>query len=99
MPTCQKCKQKWSWWQTMKNIFSFRAALTCPVCHETQYLSTQYRKQTTIISVLLGPVIIFGGIYFGLSFASLFIGIAAITVSLIIQPFIMELSNKEEPLF
>ena len=98
MPTCQKCKQRWSWTQAFKQSFSF-SGMTCPHCKEKQYMSAAYRKRSSIYAaIVLIPLLI--NIFFDLS-----ITLAVLLASLIgplvlgINPFLMELSNEEEPLF
>ncbi len=99
MPTCKNCHRKWSWWQTFKKSFSFRIGMACPFCNEKQYFSARYRMRSTIIPVVSSPLIMFTGIYFGYSYLSLLIALSVLLVIFAINPFFVELSNEEEPLF
>ncbi|MDR4889763.1 hypothetical protein RGU12_19910 [Fredinandcohnia sp. QZ13] len=51
MPTCQKCKNKWSWKQTFKKSFTFTNAMTCPYCGEKQYITARTRKISASFSL------------------------------------------------
>ncbi|AIF42941.1 TIGR04104 family putative zinc finger protein [Virgibacillus sp. SK37] len=99
MPTCKKCHRKWSWWKTLKKTFSFRIGIACPFCNEKQYFSARYRLRGTIIPFFISPLIMFTGIYFGYSYITLLIALSILLVFFVVNPFFVELSDKEEPLF
>lgn len=99
MPSCQTCQRTWSWSQTFKRTLSFRIGMLCPYCHEKQYYSARYRNRSTIISAILGPFIIITGYYFGISVLFLFIALVLLVAFFVANPFFVELSNEEEPLF
>jgi len=73
--------------------------MACPFCNEKQYFSARYRIRSTIIPVVISPLIMFTGTYFGFSYISLLIALSILVVIFAINPFFVELSNKEEPLF
>ncbi|RFB14750.1 hypothetical protein DZB84_14990 [Bacillus sp. HNG] len=99
MPTCQKCKNKWSWKQTFKKSFTFTNAMTCPCCGEKQYITARTRKISASIS-FIAP---FLGLFFNFDFYSphviLFIMLGFLSLFIVIYPFYLDVSNKEEPLF
>lgn len=98
MPTCQNCKQRWSWSQAFKKSFSFRG-MTCPHCKTKQYMSAAYRKKSSIYAAIV-PIPLFINIFFDITITLAFIiGFVFAVIVLGIHPFLMELSNEEEPLF
>lgn len=99
MPTCQNCQPRRSWWQTFKKTFSFRIGVACPFCNEKQYFSARFRIRSTMIPVIMSPFIIFTGTYFGFSYISLLIVLSILAVFFVVNPFFVELSKEEEPLF
>ncbi|WP_438310651.1 TIGR04104 family putative zinc finger protein [Sporosarcina sp. FA9] len=99
MPTCQNCHNKWSWKQTFKKSFKFIGGMTCPYCSEQQYLTARMRKRSTLIPLIIVPLILLGNIFFGPFLLSLIALLGLLPLFFIINPFIVELSNKEEPLF
>lgn len=95
MPACKNCHRQWSWWQTLKKTFSFRIGITCPFCHEKQYFSARYRMRSTIIPVVISPLIMYTGIYFGFSYISLLIAMSILVGFFAVNPFLLELTNKK----
>ncbi|WP_438823900.1 TIGR04104 family putative zinc finger protein [Bacillus sp. JJ1566] len=98
MPTCQKCNETWSWKQTLNKSLTFKRALICPSCGEKQYISLRTRKRTAAI-VFIAPFLSLLNSYFGSHLMLLFILLGYLTLFIVIYPFYLELSNKEEPLF
>ncbi|AXI00938.1 hypothetical protein DV702_15205 [Sporosarcina sp. PTS2304] len=96
MPNCENCHSKWSWKQTIKKTFTLDPAMTCPYCGERQY---QTQKSKTI-NAFLTPIVLLplllkiffdipGAILLSL-FPTLFV------IVLLIYPFLIKLSSKEE---
>ncbi|MGP4074674.1 TIGR04104 family putative zinc finger protein [Halobacillus sp. K22] len=99
MPVCKNCKEEWTWGETMKKSFTLATGITCPYCDRKQYLTASSRKKSSL-SIFLIPLVMFISLLFDNSsplFLFFLIAIAALVMSL--QPFIMELSNEEEPLW
>ncbi|MFS0821841.1 TIGR04104 family putative zinc finger protein [Bacillus sp. 1P02SD] len=99
MPTCQKCNKKWSWKQTFKKSFTLTNALTCPNCGEKQYITPRTRKISTVISFIATFLGLFLNFYFDSPHVVLFIMLGFLSLIIVIYPFYLETSNKEEPLF
>lgn len=95
MPTCQSCGEKWTWKQTIKTLFR----LKCPYCGKRQYESASSRKKSglfVLISLVLVPI----NAWLDFSIGIALILISIITIIIIgLLPFILKLSNKEEPYF
>lgn len=97
MPTCQNCKNTWTWKQTIKTIFKFK----CPNCGKKQYESAKSKKRSAFVSFLPLiplPILAFLNFPFPLQVSISIIVILSIAF-LVIYPFIIELSNEEEALF
>ncbi|WP_249869100.1 TIGR04104 family putative zinc finger protein [Oceanobacillus saliphilus] len=93
MPTCQSCGEKWTWGQTIKNIFR----LKCPYCGKRQYESASSRKNSglfALIPLLILPLNVW--LDFSIGTASILIVIIA-AIIIVFIPFILEISNEEEP--
>jgi CXXC-20-CXXC protein len=48
MPKCIKCKEKWTWKQSMRSIVTFSRFISCPYCAKKQMFTSMTR-----ISILL----------------------------------------------
>lgn len=96
MPVCPKCKQKWSWSQTVKKTFTLDQKITCPQCGETQYFTHQSKlKSASLNALVLLPLLV--NLLFdlpGILVLSLFSIIFALIVTL--HPFIVKLDNSRE---
>ncbi|TFJ91211.1 TIGR04104 family putative zinc finger protein [Lentibacillus salicampi] len=93
MPICQNCGNKWTWKQTIKTIFKLR----CPHCGQKQYESTSSRIRSGIFGLL--PVMLLP-VNAWLDFSVGMVLTMAVMLVLIIlgfYPFILKLSNGEEP--
>jgi CXXC-20-CXXC protein len=99
MPTCQNCHHKWSWKQTFKKSFTLIGGMTCPYCDEKQYLTARMRKRSTIIPFIMVALIMLGNHFIGPSYVAVFALLGLLPLVIIINPFFVELSNEEEPLF
>lgn len=93
MPTCKNCGEKWTWKQTIKTLFR----LKCPYCGIKQYESASSRIRGSIfmlIPLILLPV----NALLEITMSTAFI-LAVVLVFLIfgLYPFILKLSNEQEP--
>lgn len=95
MPVCQSCGKEWTWKQTMKTLFK----LKCPYCGEKQYESAKSRMKNGMISVLISLIaMLAANILLDLSLVSAIIfGLLAVVILLSVYPFVLKLSNEEEP--
>ncbi len=95
MPICQNCGKKWTWKQTMHSLFK----LKCPHCCEKQYESASSRKRTTMISLI--PLISLPiNVLFNFPWWMVVVFmIPMLAILSIFYPFMMEISNEEEPLW
>jgi CXXC-20-CXXC protein len=99
MPTCQNCREKWSWFDSIKNLFTFRKSMKCSHCGEIQYQSRSSRN-TTSLFILLPMIILPFSVIFNLSSSSeLLLELVLIPVVIFITPFFLKLSDKDEPLW
>lgn len=98
MPICQNCHQKWSWGESFKKSFTFGDIVTCPYCKERQYFTARMKKRSGIIPILV-PIIMLINFIVGPSYIGLFVLLSLIPIFFVVYPFMMELSNDEQPLF
>lgn len=96
MPTCANCHEEWTWTQTMKTLFR----LKCPYCSQKQYETAASRQRSGMIGVVIPLLLLPVIIGFSLSISVAFI-LAVIVSGIIIAvyPFMLKLSNEEEPFF
>lgn len=93
MPICQSCGEEWTWKQTIKRLFK----LKCPYCGTRQYESASSRKKSGLF-VLLSLVLVPINAWLDFSMGTALIIIGIITSLIIVSvPFILKLSNEEEP--
>ena len=99
MPICQSCGRKWSWFDSLKKLLTFRISMKCNHCGEIQYQSTSSRS---IISLfVLFPIIsIPFSVMFDLSVPNaILLELSLILVVLFVLPLFLKLTNKKEPLW
>jgi CXXC-20-CXXC protein len=99
LPTCQHCHRNWTWKQTVKKSFTLSNQMTCPFCGEKQYISSKTRKRSGLLS-FIPPLTMLITLLFDTSIfltISMLIGSGLALIG--IYPFMIELSNKEEPLW
>ncbi|WP_188383818.1 TIGR04104 family putative zinc finger protein [Ornithinibacillus halotolerans] len=99
MPTCQNCSKEWKWKQTFKKSFTIKSYIECPYCSEKQYLTAKTRKRSTL-PAFIAPLVLFLKLIFNIPIIIvLFILIGVLLATLALYPYIIELSNEEEPLW
>jgi len=98
MPTCQNCHEQWNWKQSVKVMFTLDVRLMCPFCGQKQHLTTNSRKRSQILNVVVIPVALFLALMLDVppvgSFAILIGGFLSAAS---IYPFLIELSSHAEP--
>lgn len=99
MPTCQNCKNQWSWTQTVKKMFTLDTGMACPYCETKQYPTNPSKKRWSLAGFLT-PSVMLIAILFELP-PLLLLGILALTFCflLAIYPLLMEFTNEEEHLW
>ncbi|ARP44222.1 MULTISPECIES: TIGR04104 family putative zinc finger protein [Geobacillus] len=99
MPICQHCKKQWTWRQTFCRMFTLGTKLMCPYCQNKQYYSARSRRRNGVFN-LVSPLILFLSLSFNVSLlTAIALMVMGTLLSLMIQPFFIELSNQEEPLW
>lgn len=95
MPVCQHCHKKWTYTDTLKNMFRF----ICPYCNNKNYLSVKARKRGGYIYVVILPFLILN-LYYDISlFIVTMIALLLVITNFLIHPFMVQLSKEEEPLW
>ncbi|MFC2949986.1 TIGR04104 family putative zinc finger protein [Virgibacillus sediminis] len=95
MPICNHCGKEWTWQQTIKTLFR----LKCPHCDNKQYESASSKKKTSIIGLL--PLIALPiNVFLNNPWWMVVIIMSPlIAVVLSVYPFMIKLSNEQEPLW
>lgn len=97
MPTCQNCGKEWMWKQTVKTLFQFR--LKCPYCGKRQYLTAASKSRTSmfgLIPIIALPIIgMFNFPWWGIGVLMT----PVLIVIFIVLPYMIEVSNEDEPLW
>lgn len=99
MPICQGCGEKWSWSQTVRKLLSFKKGMRCYYCGKLQYQNKSSRDKMYLYSLL--PVL---GITLFTMFDITLVYVILLELSIFIMtilfmPFLLQLSNKDEPLW
>ena len=99
MPTCQNCKNQWSWAQTIKRMPFLNTAMVCPYCEVKQY-PTNPSKIRWGLAGFLTPTVMLVAFLFDLP--PLFsLGILVLTFFslLAIYPVLIDFTSEEEHLW
>jgi len=96
MPICENCTNKWSWKQTIKKTTTLNPAMICPYCEEKQYQTQKSKMKISYLTpIVLLPLLI--QMFFDVSRTVLFsLFPALLIVVLLLYPFLVKLSSKEE---
>ncbi|MFB4166936.1 TIGR04104 family putative zinc finger protein [Virgibacillus sp. JSM 102003] len=93
MPVCHNCGRKWTWKQTIKTMFR----LKCPHCGKKQYESASSRIRGSVF-VLIPLILLPINAWFEFSIGTvLILAIIFAFIMIGLYPFIIKLSNEEEP--
>jgi CXXC-20-CXXC protein len=98
MPACQNCGKKWMWKQTLKTLFRFRTA--CPYCGKRQYLTAMSKMKSSMLGII--PIIVLPVINGLFHFSWWMVGVImtpVLIVICIVYPYMIEVSNEDEPLW
>ncbi|MFC2948944.1 TIGR04104 family putative zinc finger protein [Virgibacillus sediminis] len=99
MPVCQQCHSSWSWKETIKKWFSLKNSMACPHCGATQYATARTRKVTSLMNFIAITVIMTMNLFLGPSIMVVIALLLLFPLHLAIYPYILTLSNDEEPLW
>lgn len=99
MPICQNCQRKWRWFEAVKKSLTMSISMTCPYCKKEQYYSAKYRKRNGLVMMIVIAIMMAANFLLGPSKAILIIIFSLFPLFLCLNPFFIELSNEEEPLF
>ncbi|WP_100010529.1 TIGR04104 family putative zinc finger protein [Lentibacillus sediminis] len=94
MPICQNCGREWTWKQTIQRLFR----LKCPYCREKQYESASSRMKTggmSLIPLVVLPVA--AGFDAQVWVTAILIAVIEVLFIFGVYPFLMQLSNEQEP--
>jgi CXXC-20-CXXC protein len=95
MPTCSVCNKKWTWFQTIKTIFK----LTCPYCDKRQYESASSRKRGSMFALIPLVILPINALLEVTVGTAIILAIILGLLTIGSYPFILKLSNEQEPLF
>jgi len=99
MTICQKCQHKWSWKEGIKNAYTFKMKMKCPHCGGNQYMSAKARKKAINFTMVLQLIWLLP-VFLGAPTILQAVAICfALILCVILTPFLLELSNEEEPLW
>lgn len=99
MPTCQICKNRWGWAQTIKKMPFLDTAMVCPYCSTKQYPTNPSKKKWGLAGLLTPSVMLVAFLFdlppvysFGILMLTFFSLVA-------IYPILMDFTNEEEQLW
>lgn len=96
MPICENCNNKWSWKQTIKKTTTLNPTMICPYCGEKQYQTQSSKMKISLLTpIVLLPLLI--QIFLDVSrvvLVSLFSALCIVV--LLVYPFLVKLTSKEE---
>ena len=96
MPICQTCHKEWTWMQTIKNLFK----LKCPFCGSKQYEAAASKKRGSLFLIIPLIIVPLMNVLLDLTVPfALFLSFLIVLLIFVTYPFILKLSNDEEPLF
>lgn len=98
MPSCENCKYKWSWLDTIK--IGFKGVKKCTSCGKRQYISQKPGNVYYYIYFFLLITLLSSLPLFDLSYlVSIFIATLFIIGMIAFIPYTIKLSNEQEPLW
>ena len=99
MAACQKCHKQWSWKEITKKSFTFEMKMDCPHCGQVQYISAKARKKAINFAMILQLIWLLPLFLGATSYFTIISVCTALIMSITLSPFLLELSNEEEPLW
>lgn len=99
MPTCQQCGQEWTWKETLKATFTLSHVLHCPYCKQKQFITSTAKKKLNMLNFIIPlTLLLFLFIDVALIFKlGMLFGIGGLII--VLYPFLIQLTNDDEPIF
>ena len=95
LPNCWSCNYHFKWKEL---LFLFKPK-ECTQCGKKQYVTAQKRLQAAWMAPVTVVIMFLGLSLFDLSWpAAILLGLALLTLGIIISPFTYEFTDQEEPL-
>ncbi|MCG1028450.1 hypothetical protein J5S49_09100 [Virgibacillus halodenitrificans] len=99
MPTCENCKYKWTYVQTIRVQFRFRGGIRCPNCHKRQYLTTKSQVTNVAISLVMIYILSFINDKQTITLISGILYIIALTLIMqLVTPLVTTLTSRKSTL-
>ena len=100
MPRCQNCNHQWTWKSTVRKSFTLGVGMECPNCGTRQYLTKKARKKTGILNIFPAPILILSAMFFDLEIMTILpLAVGVFSAFLAVYPYLVELSNENEPMW
>lgn len=100
MPHCENCNHQWSWGMALRNSFTLGEGMECPECGKTQYLTKRSKTRMGIANLFPPPILLFSGMFFEIQVATvLALALVLFAAFMMTYPYMMELSDENEPMF
>ncbi|MBD1222001.1 TIGR04104 family putative zinc finger protein [Virgibacillus halodenitrificans] len=99
MPTCENCKYKWTYVQTIRVQLRFRVGMRCPNCHKRQYLTKKSQVTNVAISLVMIYILSFINDKQTITLISGILYIIALTLIMqLVTPFLTSLTSTKSTL-
>ena len=100
MPRCENCKHQWTWGLALRRSFTLGEGMECPECGKPQYLTKKSKKRMGIVNLFPAPILIFSGMLLDINISTvLALALALFAAFLMTYPFMMELTDENEPMW
>lgn len=94
LPTCNKCKHKWTWKEVISQTFTTRYYFNCPNCDRTLQTSKSFRRKSNLSFFLMLAIVFGGNFYFGPSVFALVALFIASTTYFALFPYFITFDKK-----
>ncbi|SDN65559.1 TIGR04104 family putative zinc finger protein [Alkalicoccus daliensis] len=96
LPNCSTCNYSFRW----KELFFTFGSKKCPNCGVYQFITAQKRRQSVWVSPIAAAASAIFLQWAGLPFSiTIPIVLTVVVLALLLNPFFLEFTEKEEPLF
>lgn len=100
MPRCGNCKKEWPWGMALRKSFTLGEGMECPECGRTQYLTKRSKKRMGIANFFPAPILILSGMLLDINFATIIaLALVLFAVFMMTYPYMMELTDENEPMW
>lgn len=84
----------------LRNSFTLGEGMECPECGKTQYLTKRSKTRMGIANLFPPPILLFSGMFFEIQVATvLALALVLFAAFMMTYPYMMELSDENEPMF